>query len=95
MRRDVRRNLPAGETWLVHVATSEPTPERSIAGRELLTAVRNGLPPNERRLADMRADGLTWTEVAELAGGTPGSRRKQLRRALDVVLQGLGLEDEP
>jgi len=94
LRRDTRRDLPAGETWLQHVPSADPTPERSITGRDLLNAVRTGLPPDERRLADLRAEGLTWTQVAERAGGTPDSRRKQLRRALDVVLHGLGLEDE-
>lgn len=93
-RRDTRRDLPTGETWLKHVAAAEPSPERSLAGREMLHAVRTNLPADERRLAELRADGLTWNEVAERVGGTAEARRKQLRRALDVVLNGLGLEDE-
>jgi RNA polymerase sigma factor (sigma-70 family) len=94
LRRDERRTLVSGESWLRQVAGNEPTPERSVANRELLQAVRTGLPADERQLADLRAEGLTWSEVAERAGGTPEARRKQLRRALDVVLCGLGLEDE-
>jgi hypothetical protein len=93
LRRDNRRDVAYGDQWLEHVAAEEPTPERRVAGRELLNAVRHGLSPDERRLADLRADGLTWPEVAAQAGGTPEGRRKQLRRALDLVLTGLGLED--
>jgi RNA polymerase sigma-70 factor (ECF subfamily) len=94
-RRDTRRELPHGDEWLRHVAADEPSPERSLAGRELLAAVRDGLPSDERQLAEMRADGLTWIEVAQRTGGTPEARRKQLRRALDAILGGLGLEDVP
>jgi RNA polymerase sigma factor (sigma-70 family) len=93
-RRDTRRDLSHGDTWLRHVASEIPSPERSIAGRELLDAVRAGLNTDERQLAELRAEGCSWSEVAERAGGTPEARRKQLRRALDIVLAGLGLEDE-
>jgi hypothetical protein len=37
---------------------------------------------------------LSWSEVAAQAGGTAEGRRKQLRRALDVVLCGLGVEGD-
>lgn len=93
-RRDTRRDLPGGDSWLQHIAAADPSPERSLASRELLNAVRVNLPADERKLAELRADGFTWNEVAERVGGTPEARRKQLRRALDVVLTGLGLEDE-
>jgi RNA polymerase sigma factor (sigma-70 family) len=92
LRRDARREVASGDEYLLHVAGEEPTPERIVAGRELLDAVRNGLSADERRLADLRADGLSWSEVAAQAGGTAEGRRKQLRRALDVVLCGLGVE---
>ncbi len=94
LRRDTRRDVSVGDLWLQHVASAEPSPERSLAGRKLLQAVRTGLPADERKIAELRADGCTWSEVAEHVGGTPEARRKQLRRALDVVLCGLGLEDE-
>jgi RNA polymerase sigma factor (sigma-70 family) len=94
LRRDSRRELPNGDSWLRHVAADEPTPERSVASRDLLVAVRAGLGPDERYLAELRAEGCSWAEVAERVGGTPDARRKQLSRALDVVLCGLGLEDE-
>jgi hypothetical protein len=95
LRRDTRRDLVAGDDVLRSVAVDQPTPDRLLAGRELLDAVRAGLSAGDRRLADLRAEGLTWSEVAKQTGGTPEARRKQLRRALDAVLCGLGLEDEP
>lgn len=94
LRRDSRREVTGGDQWLLHVAGEEPTPERTIAGRELLDAVRSRLSADDRRLADLRAEGLTWSEVAAQAGGTAEGRRKQLRRALDVVLSGLGMEED-
>lgn len=94
-RRDCRRDRPDGDAILRHAAGSEPLPERIVEGRELLAAVRAGLGPDELRIADLRAEGCSWAEVADHAGGTPEARRKQLRRALDEVLVNLGLEDAP
>lgn len=94
-RRDFRRELPGGDESLQLIPGQEPTPDRLAAGRELLAAVRGGLTADDRQLAELRAEGHSWVEVAERAGGTPEARRKQLRRALDEVLVRLGLEDEP
>jgi hypothetical protein len=43
------------------------------------------LTAEERRLADLRAQGFEWTEIAARPGGTAESCRKQLARALDRV----------
>jgi len=94
-RRDCRRDRSDGDTVVRQAAGPEPPPDRAVAGRELLAAVRAGLGPDERRLAELRASGMSWAEVADQAGGTPEARRKQLRRALDDVLARLGLEDAP
>lgn len=95
LRRDCRRDLPDGDSVVRRTAGSEPPPDRAVAGRELLAAVRAGLGPDERQLAELRAAGMSWADVAGRAGGTPEGRRKQLRRALDDVLTHLGLEDAP
>jgi DNA-directed RNA polymerase specialized sigma24 family protein len=94
LRRDHRRDTAGGEAWL-SVPASSPSPDRVVSGRELLTAVRAGLGADDRRLADLRAEGMSWVEVAGRTGGTPEARRKQLRRALDEVLVSLGVEDVP
>jgi RNA polymerase sigma factor (sigma-70 family) len=95
LRRDHRRDAPAGDSQLRHVAGPAAPPDRAAAGRELLSAVRAGLGPDERNLAELRAEGMSWAEVADRAGGTADARRKQLRRALDEVLVSLGVEDAP
>ena len=69
-----------------------PGPERRVAGRDLLEAVRARLGAEERRLADRRGEGRSWAEIAEEFGGTGEARRKQLARDLDRIAVELGLE---
>ena len=40
-------------------------------------------------LADLRAQGCEWAEIAARLGGTPQARRMQLARAVDRVEQQL------
>jgi RNA polymerase sigma-70 factor (ECF subfamily) len=89
-----RRRVRAGglEELDVLVAT-DPGPGKVAAARDLLHMVLGRLPDEERRLADLRARGLTWPQVVGEVGGTSEARRKQLARALDRVLHELGLED--
>jgi RNA polymerase sigma-70 factor (ECF subfamily) len=88
-RRDSRRTV--GEVETLAVAGADPTPSRVAAGKELLEEVRRRLNDEERHLADLRAQGASWEEIATSLGGTPGARRKQLARALDRVTRDLGL----
>jgi RNA polymerase sigma-70 factor (ECF subfamily) len=90
-RRDGRRR--AGDVNDLDPAAAGTTPSRVLAARDLLEAVRSRLGDEERRLADLRAQGLGWAEVAAALGGTPDGRRMQLARALDRVTQELGLEE--
>jgi RNA polymerase sigma-70 factor (ECF subfamily) len=69
----------------------EPGPEQVAAGRDLLEALRSRLTPEERALADRRAAGQGWAEIAAELGGTADGRRMQLKRALDRVGPELGL----
>jgi RNA polymerase sigma-70 factor (ECF subfamily) len=91
-RRDIRRQQVVAAEDLDAVG-HDPTPSRIAAGRDLLAAVRGRLSPEERQLADLRAQGLEWAEVAERVGGTAGARRKQLTRALDRISRELGLDE--
>jgi RNA polymerase sigma-70 factor (ECF subfamily) len=90
-RRDNRRLEPVPLNDL-GVADGGPSPSRLIAGAELLQAFRDRLSPEERQLADLRAGGCSWNEVAAEVGGTPEARRMQLARAVDRVAGQLGLE---
>ena len=47
------------------------------------------------RLAELRMAGHTWPQVAAAVGAGAEACRKQLARALDHVVQHLGLEDDP
>ncbi len=76
-------------------AGTEATPSRVIAARELLDRVRSRLSDDERRVADLRAEGQEWPAIAAALGGTADARRMQLTRALDRVTRELGLEEEP
>jgi RNA polymerase sigma factor (sigma-70 family) len=95
-----RRNIgrTSGEpAALAAVTSDEPTPSRIIAGRELLADVRRRLSEEERLLAELRADGCAWTEIAARLGGTAEARRKQLARAVDRVerqLEGSEIGDD-
>src|SRR5262249_23259623 len=86
--RDCRRLATCDPAYLDGPAAA-PSPSRLVAGRELLAEVNRRLSREERALADLRADGCEWTEVAARLGGTAEARRKQLARAVDRVEQQL------
>jgi RNA polymerase sigma factor (sigma-70 family) len=90
-RRDVRRTAGL-EAEADPAAATEETPSQVVAGRELLQKFREQMSEEEGRLADLRAAGHDWAAVAELLGGTPEGRRKQLARAVERVGSALGLD---
>ena len=91
-RRDNRRVEPlaaaAGE-----LVGGDPSPSQLVAGQELLQAFRQRLTDEEWQLADARAQGRGWAEIATQLGGTPQGRRVQLTRAMERVTQQLGLDE--
>jgi RNA polymerase sigma-70 factor (ECF subfamily) len=90
-RRDQRRNVVVdAQGW--ELAGAEPSPSRIVSGRELLTELRQRMTPEELRVADLRAEGLPWAEIASALGGTAQARRRQLTRALHRVAAQIGLE---
>jgi RNA polymerase sigma-70 factor (ECF subfamily) len=92
--RDCRR-LAAYDPAYLDGRTATPSPSRHVAGRELLEEVNRQLSKEERLLADLRADGCEWAEIAARLGGTAEARRKQLARAVDRVEQQLNGGDLP
>src|SRR5438105_3109152 len=92
-RRDQRR-IEGTDDNLAAVADPAPSPSQIAVGRELLERVRRELSDEERELADERALGRDWPEIAAARGATPDALRKKLTRALDRVARTLGL-DEP
>jgi RNA polymerase sigma-70 factor (ECF subfamily) len=88
-RRDYRRSAERDPEYLEGQSAADPTPSRLVAGRELLDEFRRRLTNEERQLADLRAQGVEWAEIACRLGGKPAARSKQLARALDRVEQEL------
>jgi RNA polymerase sigma factor (sigma-70 family) len=93
-RRDYRRVEPAAaheHQW----AAGGPTPSQEVSGRELLQEFRRRLTDEERQLADARAAGRDWNQIAAERGDSPEALRKRLSRAVDRISQELGLEEAP
>jgi hypothetical protein len=90
-RRDFRRaeRLDGAEP-----AAAGDTASQIVAGAELLREFRGRLSEEERRMADLRADGRAWAEVAAELGGAADARRVQFQRAVDRVARALGLEED-
>jgi RNA polymerase sigma-70 factor (ECF subfamily) len=91
-RRDVRRDAGDNATDFVLDQASDPSEQASA--KEILEKVRNGLGDAERYLADQRALGRTWKELADELGGTDVALRKKLTRALNRVMGELGLGED-
>jgi hypothetical protein len=68
-------------------------PDQLLHTRDLLQAVRQRLSEEERSLAEQRAQGREWTEIAAACGAGAEALRKQLARALGRVVKELGLEE--
>jgi RNA polymerase sigma-70 factor (ECF subfamily) len=91
-RRDFRRSEGLGGTE--KVAARDASPSSVVAGLELAREVISKLSEEERSIADLRASGRKWSEIASEMGGTADARRVQLQRAAGRVGRELGLEDD-
>jgi RNA polymerase sigma-70 factor (ECF subfamily) len=91
-RRDVRRVREEVGRDLDAVDPA-PSPSQLIAGKDLLVHFRQRLTDEERRMADWRAQGRTWEDIAAKIGGNAKARCRQLCRAIDRVSRQLGLDE--
>jgi RNA polymerase sigma-70 factor (ECF subfamily) len=69
-------------------------PGEAVAGQDLIREFLRRMSSAERRLAELRAAGLGWDEVAQQVGGTGAAARKQLERAIRRVERQLGLKGD-
>jgi hypothetical protein len=91
--RDRRRTTTSGAAGpLAHYLDPLSAPDEQIAARELLVRLRQALSDDERRLADLRSQGVAWTDIATQLGGTAQARRIQLARAIDRVARQFDLD---
>jgi hypothetical protein len=91
LRRDFRR-AKSGDAAEATLAR-EDTPSRQVALRELVDEVRKRLSDEERQLADERALGRGWDQIAADRGGKAEALRKKLTRAVDRAVEELGLDE--
>jgi RNA polymerase sigma-70 factor (ECF subfamily) len=91
-RRDLRRLRSAGR-GLSQLPAAEADPSQEVAAAELVVEVQRRLSAEERWLAEQRAAGRPWEEVAAERGGSPEALRKQLARAIERVLRELDLDE--
>jgi RNA polymerase sigma factor (sigma-70 family) len=90
-RRDYRRiGKEVSESELVDPG---PSPSKVVVNQELLQECRRRLSEEERHLADLRALGRSWDEIATEVGAKPDTLRSRLTRALDRVERELRLEE--
>ncbi len=90
-RRDQRRT--EGDEALEEVAALQPSPSQVVAARDLLECVRASMSDEERFLADQRALGREWAEIARETGDSAEALRKRLARAVDRAARTLGLDE--
>ncbi len=91
--RDARRVEPLTDSRIDELPGAAASPDQLAADRDLLEAVRRRLSPDERHLADQRALGREWSELAKELNSAPDALRKKLSRALDRVSRELGIEE--
>jgi RNA polymerase sigma factor (sigma-70 family) len=90
--RDNRRLAP-GSGDAREVLSAANSPSDQVSARELLQEVQRRLSPEERRLVELRNQGMEWSDIAEQLGGSPEALRKRLARATNRVAQELGLDE--
>jgi RNA polymerase sigma-70 factor (ECF subfamily) len=88
-RRDFRRVSERNPQDLID---AEPDPGQQAAFKELLQEFRRRLSAEERQLADLRAQGRDWDQIAAECRGSAEGLRKRLARAVDRVARELGLD---
>ncbi len=93
LRRDVRRVAVVSHVALEQVADPQPSASEMLSRQELLERMREALSPEERRVADLRSEGLGWEQVAAELGGSAQARRMQLSRGIERASRQLGLEE--
>jgi RNA polymerase sigma-70 factor (ECF subfamily) len=74
------------------IAARDTTPSQAAETADLIVQVRRQLTPEDRYLAEQRALGRPWQELADELHSSPESLRKRLVRAVRIALDQLGVE---
>jgi DNA-directed RNA polymerase specialized sigma24 family protein len=70
-----------------------PAVSQRLENRDLIEAVRERLGEDRRLLFELTMQGLAWTEISAIVGGSPDALRMRLRRGIASVLSELGEEE--
>lgn len=81
----------ANDVHLTAAAGRDDTPSHIVAERELLKAARDHLTPEETRIAELRAHGCDWSEIARVIGGSADGVRKKMGRAIERLCRRFDL----
>jgi RNA polymerase sigma-70 factor (ECF subfamily) len=84
----------AGVALADGVAAPGVSPDRQVALDDLLREFHSRLSPEEARLAELRAQGHGWDEIAAEVGEGAEALRKRLARAVERVARELDLDGE-
>jgi RNA polymerase sigma factor (sigma-70 family) len=87
------QRIPVSELPEHAQVSASSSPSQQIALEDLVAEVRRRLLPDERRVMELRQQGLEWAAIAAQVGDSPEALRKRFIRAVDLVSQGLGLDE--
>jgi RNA polymerase sigma-70 factor (ECF subfamily) len=94
LRRDNRRDSPIAEEESRLIAPGD-SPSAALAVLDLQQEVRRRLAPDEWQLLDLKNQGHDWAAIAAQVGGNVETLRKKLARAINRVIDELGLDGAP
>jgi RNA polymerase sigma factor (sigma-70 family) len=93
-RRDQRRQADLESGVINELAGNDASPSQVVADKDLLSQFRDRLTAEEQAIADLRAQGCGWDEVAAKLGGKAQARRMQCSRGVNRVARELGLDEQ-
>jgi RNA polymerase sigma factor (sigma-70 family) len=95
-RRPERRTsvVPVAAPGLAGIELPDPTkgPASHVMWKDLLEEVRKRFTDDERKVSDLRTQGLKWDEVAAQLGDKADTAKKRLYRAVERIARELNLE---
>jgi len=90
-RRDIRRDVELSSHLPERRAAADQAVNRAVR-REMIEQAMALMDAQEREMAECRAKGMEWSEIAVRIGGTPDARRKQFQRAVQRIATTLDFE---
>lgn len=73
-----------------NISDGSPTASEIVSGQELLNKFQSHLTSEEKEIAALRRDGVSWQDIGSQLGGNADALRKRLTRACNRVMSELG-----